>query len=167
MTVVTRRSAIAASVAALSSQICVRSSDAQDVATSTWSAAQLFLTYRQSQEAELKPVMEDILDVFTRRVLVPHDDAKSPATVRGDVFIELLDDKVRPHFWVFIHDESGSILQATGTDQLKAALAHLKSIARKRQAKNQFFNPAYPQGVPPVIELPNGVSTSLPVHHVA
>ena len=60
-----------------------------------------------------------------------------------------------------------AILLATGTKQLKLALEHLKSIAKKHQAQDVFYNPAYPQGVPPVIELPSGVTTSLAVHHLA
>ena len=110
--------------------------------------------------------MEDLLNTFTRRVLTPNDDTKQPGVGRGMVYVELLDHRVQPHYWTFIHDEGGSILLATGIDQLKAALKYLRSIARTHQARGVFYSPAYNQGVPPVIELPKGVTTSLPVHHV-
>lgn len=167
MTQVTRRHLLTTSATAIVAACCANTTQAGVPDLEEWVAVQVHLQFPRSQEELLKPVMEDILSTFTRRVLVPHDDSKHPGVVRGMVYIELLDDKVQPHFWTFIHDEGGSILLATGTDQLKAALQHLRSVARKHQANDIYYSAAYDQGVPPVIKLPKGVTTSLPVHRAA
>ncbi|MEO1528520.1 MAG: hypothetical protein AAFX06_24125 [Planctomycetota bacterium] len=168
MNSLTRRNILAASATAVAASCNARNTFAGDEPDAEWVPVQIHLHYQQSQTQQLKPVMEDILNTFSRRVLTPNNDTKHPGVVRGGVYIELLDHRVKPHYWTFMHDEGGSILLATGTDQMKAALKHLRSIARKHQARGVFYSPdAYDQGVPPVIELPKGVSTSLPVHHVA
>ena len=166
MTFLTRRNLLTASASAIAASYASQKAFAGNAPETEWVAVQIFLQYQQSQTEELKPVMEDLLNTFTRRVLTPNDDTKHPGVVRGMVYVELLDHRVQPHYWTFIHDEGGSILLATGIDQLKAALKYLRSIARTHQARGVFYSPAYNQGVPPVIELPKGVTTSLPVHHV-
>lgn len=168
MNSLTRRSLLAVSATSIAASCNTRNAFAADTPVKEWVPVQIYLQYQQSQTEKLKPVMEDILSTFTRRVLTPNDDTKHPGVGRGMVYIELLDHRVKPHYWTFIHDEGGSILLATSTDQMKAALKHLRSIARTHQARGVFYSPdAYAQGVPPVIELPKGVTTSLPVHHVA
>ena len=166
MTLLSRRSLLCAFAACVATGLLAHCDAAERVARDDWAPVHVNLHYLKSQESKLAPAMADLENLFPRRIpiAISSDFNGLP---RAAFYIELTERLLESEdSWTLIHDRGGSILLATDAKQLSAALKHLQTIARKGPARDDE-HPAYPRGIPQVVHLPVGVTTSMPVHHVA
>lgn len=165
MSQLTRRGLLSASAAAVATAFHAGSSIGAEKPTEVeWTEVHVNLAYLKSQKAEIQPAVKDLEALFPRRVPVELGD-NFPGLPGFMFYLEITGKELAAPSWTFIHDGGGSLLFATDVEQLSIALKHLNNIARKGPLRDEK-HPAYPRGIPLVVSLPIGVTTSMPVHQV-
>ena len=163
---ISRRDIITSSAVLSTAAIASVTHSSDDVRSSTdWEAVHVNLTYLKSQHPDIEAAFPQLSALFPRREPNPlvSFEGMPRATFHIQITHTALD--ARPS-WTLIHDKGGSLLLATGTKQLADALIHLNRIAKK-DPMNDAEHDAYPKGIPVVVRLPVGVTTSMPTYRVA